>query len=138
MAGVEALKGTWDYVDGKDFDKYMSEIGVSFLMRQTAKLITPRIIISEVNGRWTVRSETHIKNVQYDFIPGEEFDETTPDGREVKSLIKFENGRWIHSSRDKKGKESVVTRYVDEAGLHQVILTCGDVRATRVYKRADT
>ncbi|CAF0860452.1 unnamed protein product [Didymodactylos carnosus] len=133
MPDIEALKGTWDYVDGKDFDKFMSEIGVSFLMRQTAKLVTPKLTISENNGKWTLISETHIKTVTIDFIPDQEFDETTADGREVKSLIKFENGHWIHTSRDKKGKEWVLDRHVDEAGLQQIILTCGDDSSDELF-----
>ncbi len=100
-SGVEGLKGTWDYVcirdyasskfniffysqvDAENFDAYMKEIGVGFALRMAAKGLKPRIIISEDNGKWTIRSETTIKTVVLDFTPGVEFNETTPDGREV-------------------------------------------------------
>ena len=62
----------------------MKEIGVGWALRMTAKGIKPRIIISEAGGKWTLRTESAIKTVTYDFTPGQEFDETTPDGREVK------------------------------------------------------
>jgi fatty acid-binding protein 3 len=61
----------------------MKEIGVGFALRMAAKGLKPRIIISEDNGKWTIRSETTIKTVVLDFTPGVEFNETTPDGREV-------------------------------------------------------
>jgi fatty acid-binding protein 3 len=62
----------------------MKEIGVGMMMRMTAKGIKPRLVISESGGTWTVRSESSLKTTSYDFTPGVEFDETTPDGREVK------------------------------------------------------
>ena len=62
----------------------MKELGVGWALRMTAKGIKPRLIISEAGDKWTVRTESAIKTVVYDFTPSVEFDETTPDGREVK------------------------------------------------------
>jgi hypothetical protein len=62
----------------------MKELGVGMMMRMAAKGVKPRLIISDNGGRWTVRSESSVKTSSYDFTPGTEFDETTPDGREVK------------------------------------------------------
>lgn len=67
----------------------MKEIGVGMALRLTARGIKPRLVISETNGVWTVRSESAIKTVSYEFTPGVEFDETTPDGREVKVSLRF-------------------------------------------------
>ena len=103
-ASVDALKGSWDYVriesdwslssspaplisnqvDGEHFDAYMKELGVGMVLRMTAKGIKPRLIISEKDGKWTLRTESSIKTITVDFQPGVEFDETTADGREVK------------------------------------------------------
>ncbi|CAF1476175.1 unnamed protein product [Rotaria sp. Silwood1] len=134
--GVEALKGHWDYVDGENFDDYMKELGVGFATRMTAKGIKPRLTISENGGKWTFRSESTLKTTTYDFTPGVEFNETTPDGREVKSTINFEGDKWVHTSIDKDGKKSVVTRYVDEKGQHMIDMECNSVKARRWYKRA--
>jgi fatty acid-binding protein 3 len=62
----------------------MKEIGVGFATRMLAKGLKPRLVISENGGRWTVQSESSIKTTSYEFTPGVQFDETTPDGREVK------------------------------------------------------
>ncbi|CAF2689370.1 unnamed protein product [Rotaria sp. Silwood2] len=136
-SGVQGLKGNWDYVDGENFDEYMKEIGVGWALRMTAKGIKPRLTISESGGKWTVRSESAIKTVTYEFTPGVEFDETTPDGREVKSTINFEGNKWIHTSIDKNGKKSVVTRYVDDKGQQMINMECNSVKARRWYKRAE-
>ena len=58
-------------------------------MRQVAKAIHPRLIITEDNGHWTVRAETAVKTKTINFTPGVEFDDTTIDGREVKVSFFF-------------------------------------------------
>ncbi|CAF0791359.1 unnamed protein product [Adineta steineri] len=135
-SGVEGLKGTWDYVDGENFDSYMKEIGVGFATRQVAKGIKPRLVFSEADGKWTVRSESSLKTTSYDFTPGVEFDETTPDGREVKSTINFEGNKWVHTTIDKSGKKSVVTRHIDDKDQQMIDMECGSTKARRWYKRA--
>lgn len=62
----------------------MKEIGVGFATRMLAKGLKPRIVISENGDKWTIRSESTLKTVNVEFTPGVEFDETTPDGRDVK------------------------------------------------------
>ncbi|CAM4754163.1 unnamed protein product [Rotaria magnacalcarata] len=136
-SGVQGLKGSWDYVDGENFDEYMKELGVGWALRLTAKGVKPRLIISEANGKWTVRSESAIKTVIYEFTPGVGFDETTPDGREVDSTISFEGNKWIHTSIDKSGKKSVVTRFIDENGQQMIYLECNSTKARRWYKKVD-
>ncbi|CAF0937762.1 unnamed protein product [Rotaria sordida] len=135
-SGVDALKGTWDYVDSENFDDYMKELGVGMTARLAAKGMKPRLVINENGGKWTVRSESSLKTTSYDFTPGAEFDETTPDGREVKSTIKFEGNRWVHTTTDKNGTKSKVTRYIDDKGQQMIEMECGSVKARRWYKRA--
>lgn len=62
----------------------MKEMGVGMAMRMMAKNIKPRIVISEKDGQWTLRSENAMKKMSLEFTPNVELDETTPDGREVK------------------------------------------------------
>ena len=135
-SGIETLKGKWDYVDGEHFDDYMKELGVGLATRMAAKGIKPRLIISENGGKWTVRAESTLKTSTYDFTPSVEFNETTADGREVKSTIDFEGNKWVHTSVDKNGKKSTVVRYVDDKGQQMIDMECGSVKARRWYKRA--
>ena len=136
-SGIEKLKGTWEYVDGEHFDDYMKEIGVGFALRQSAKLIKPKLIIKGSDGKWSLKSESTLKSGHYDFTPGVEFDETRLDGENVKSVINFENDKWVHTMRDKNGKESTIVRYVDAQGQQQIEMKCGNVSARRWYKRAE-
>jgi len=134
---IRKLQGTWEYVDGEHFDDYMKELGVGFALRQSAKLVKPKLVIEEHNGKWSLKSESTLKSASYEFTPCVEFDETRLDGENVKSTIKFENDKWVHTMRDKNGKESTVTRWVDAQGQQQIEMKAGDVKARRWYKRAD-
>lgn len=62
----------------------MKEIGVSMMMRMTARGIKPRLVIFEENGKWVVRSESSIRNHVCEFVLGVEFDEETADGRKIR------------------------------------------------------
>ena len=61
----------------------MKELGVGMMMRMAAKGVKPRLVIAENGDKWTIRSESTFKTVGYDFTPDVEFNETTPDGREL-------------------------------------------------------
>ncbi|UJR22015.1 hypothetical protein I4U23_025082 [Adineta vaga] len=132
---IEALKGIWDYVNGDSMDEYLKEIGVGMMGRMVAKSMKPRLIISETNGKWTLRTETSLRTMSIEFVPNEEYEETTADGRELKGIVRFENGKWIQTMHDKNGKESMVTRWVDDQDQQQIILECGKAKAHRIHKR---
>jgi hypothetical protein len=102
-SSVQKLKGTWEYVDGEHFDDYMKELvrrfffaysvdyfvlcvlkGVGFALRQSAKLVKPKLTIAEQGGKWSFKSESTLKTASYEFTPGVEFDETRLDGESVK------------------------------------------------------
>lgn len=52
-----------------------------------AKQVKPRLIITEVDGHWTLCTETTFKTTVLEFVPGVEYQETTPDGRELKVTL---------------------------------------------------
>ncbi len=58
--------------------------GVGFALRQSAKLVKPKLIISQNGDQWTFKSESSFKSGSYEFTPGVEFDETRLDGEVVK------------------------------------------------------
>lgn len=38
-----------------------------------------------------------------------------------KSVINFENDKWVHTMRDKDGTESTIVRWIDEQGRQQIV-----------------
>lgn len=74
-------------VGGDSLDEYLKELGISMMGRMMAKQVKPRLIITEVDGHWTLRTETTFKTTVLEFVPGVEYQETTPDGRELKVTL---------------------------------------------------
>ncbi|CAF1444670.1 unnamed protein product [Adineta ricciae] len=128
--GISLLKGVWEYQR-----IFMKEIGVGMATRLLTKGLKLRLIIDEIANEWIVRFESTIKVIEYKFVLGVEFNETTFDGREVKSIVTFSANKWIHQMLDKNGEKSVIIRYVDQNDM-QIEMECGIVKARRWYKRA--
>ncbi|CAF3138704.1 unnamed protein product [Rotaria socialis] len=133
---IEALIDTWDYADGDNMDEYLKELGIGMMGRMMAKQVKPRLIITETDGKWTLRTETTFKTTVVEFTPGVEYNETTADGRELKGIIQFDDGKWIQKMHDKNGKLSMITRWIDEKDQQQIILECGTAKVHRFYRRA--
>jgi len=66
-----------------------------------------------------------------------EFEETTPDGRKVKTTITLENGKLVQRQKAIKAgdKESEIIREIDEQDELVTTLICEDVKCVRVYER---
>lgn len=71
-------------IDGDSMDDYLKEIGVGMMGRMAAKGLKPRLVITETNGKWTVRTETTFKTMTIEFTLNIEYEETTANGRELK------------------------------------------------------
>ena len=57
--------------------------------RMMAKGVKPRVVITEDDGRWTLKTETKFKDSSIEFQPGIEYEEKTADGRLLKVFILF-------------------------------------------------
>ena len=68
-------------------DEFLKEFGLGSVIRMLAKNSKPRVIISEANGVWTIRTESVVKTITLDFRPGVEYDDTAPDGRKIKVRV---------------------------------------------------
>lgn len=53
-------------------------------MRKMAATIKPTQQISIEGNKWTIKTHSTLKNTEISFVLGEEFEETTADGRKVK------------------------------------------------------
>ncbi|CAF1127132.1 unnamed protein product [Adineta steineri] len=135
--GVEALKGVWDQVNDENMDGFLKELGIGMVKRMAVKSVKPRLVISENGGKWTIRSESTLKTKTMEFTPDVEFDETTADGREVKTIVRVKGNAMEHTMRGKDGKECIAVRYINDRGQQQVDLKCGSVQAHRWFKRVE-
>jgi len=136
---VETFVGKFLLESSENFDEYMKKVGVNFALRKIAGLAKNTIIFSVDGPKITYKSESTVRNQTMTFELGKEFDETTQDGRQVKSTITIDgDGKMVQKqvSVDPAGMNSTITRSIQGDYLIAEI-QCDDVKCTRKYKRIE-
>merc|ERR1712226_525530 len=122
-AAMDAFKGTYTRTSADNYEEMLKVLEVNFLLRKAATVSTPQMDVTEDGGVWTIKTSTTLKTMELKFKLGEEFDETTPDGREVTAVVNLEGGKLGTVQKAKKeGQKS--TRSVREMnGADEMVYT---------------
>ncbi|KAH0812685.1 hypothetical protein MTP99_003996 [Tenebrio molitor] len=116
------------------FDEYMKALGVGLVTRKMGNAVSPVAELNKDGDEYTLTSTSTFKNVVLKFKPGVEFDQETPDGRKVKSVITVEGNTLHEVQKDPNGgKETVIDRTFTDDEI-KMVMTVDDITATRVYK----
>ncbi|XP_041844007.1 fatty acid binding protein 4b [Melanotaenia boesemani] len=132
---VEQFVGSWNLVSSDNFDEYMKAVGMGFATRQMGNMTKPKLVVSVgEDGVISMKAESTFKTTEIKFKLNEEFDETTVDGRNTKSIFTFENGKLMQKQMW-EGKTTTLDREIQDGKL---ITTCfmDDVVAVRTYEKA--
>jgi fatty acid-binding protein 3 len=82
--------------------------GVGIIVRKMGATVSPVVQVTENNGEYTLKTESTFKNSEIKFKLGEEFEEETPDGRKVKSVITLDGNKMTHVQKGEK--QTVIER----------------------------
>merc|ERR1711962_1014918 len=119
---MDAFKGKYERTSADKYEELLKELDVNFLLRKAATVSTPVMEISEDGGVWTIKTSTTLKTMELKFKLGEEFDEVTPDGRDVSALVTFEDGKIITVQKAKNEKHKS-TKSVRELNGDELVYT---------------
>ncbi|BFF88991.1 probable fatty acid-binding protein [Drosophila madeirensis] len=115
----------------ENFDEYMKELGVGLVLRKMGNSISPTVEVTIEGDTYTLTTTSTFKTSSISFKLGEEFDEETLDGRQVKSIITLDGNKLI---QEQKGdKPSTIVREFTDGDL-TTTLTIGAVKSVRIYK----
>ncbi|XP_069008657.1 fatty acid binding protein 7, brain, a [Embiotoca jacksoni] len=131
---VDAFCATWKLVDSQNFDEYMKALGVGFATRQVGNVTKPTVAISQDGDKVVVKTLSTFRNTEISSKLGEEFDETTPDDRHVKSTFTMEGDKLVHVQKW-DGKETKLIREIKD-GKMVMTLTFEGVQGVRTYEKA--
>nr|XP_020469678.1 fatty acid-binding protein, brain-like [Monopterus albus] len=131
---VDAFCATWKLIDSQKFDEYMKALGVGFATRQVGNVTKPTVVICKDGDKVVVKTLSTFRNTEISSRLGEEFDETTPDDRHVKSTFTMEGDKLVHTQRW-DGKETKFVREIKD-GKMVMTLTFEGVQAVRTYEKA--
>merc|ERR1711892_255965 len=138
VTSMEAFKGKFERVSAENYEELLKVLDVNFLLRKAATVSNPVMEISEEGGTWTIKTSTTLKSMEMKFKLGATFDETTPDGRQVSSVVNFEGGKIVSFQTAKKAgvKSTKATRELIGNELIYTISVEGcNVVSTQKFKR---
>lgn len=125
------LNKKYKLASSENFDEVMKALGVSWMVRKVGGAVSPVIELTEQDGVYTLTSNSTFKNTEIKFKFGEEFEEETPDGRKVKSVI---NQEGLKLTQIQKGeKETTIIREFSPEEV-KMIVQVEDIVSTRIYK----
>lgn len=113
------------------FHFVLVQTGVGFMLRKIGARVTPTIELKKnPDDTYTLSTTSTFKNTDITFKLGEEFDEETLDGRNVKSVVTLEGNTLIQKQGGEK--PSTITRVFTDKDM-TATMTVGDVVCTRHY-----
>nr|ALS04897.1 cellular retinoic acid-binding protein 2 [Pseudodiaptomus poplesia] len=99
---MDSFKGKYERVSADNYEEFLKALGVGLLLRKAATVSTPVMEVSEESGTWTIKTSTSLKTMELKFKIGEEFEETTQDGREVTALVTLDGNKLVTVQKAKK------------------------------------
>lgn len=99
-------------------------------MRKVGARVTPTIELTKSGDEYTLNTTSTFKSQSLKFKLGEEFDEETLDGRDVKSVMTLEGNTLIQKQGGEK--PSTITRVFTDKDM-TATMTVNDVVCTRHY-----
>ena len=114
-----------------NFEAVMDELKVRPILHGVGKLSKPSIKLSSVNGLYTLKTKSFLKNTVVQFKLGEEFIEERYDNSKCSSVITMEGNIMTHVMKGEP--ECKIVRIFSSTQMIAVI-TVNGVVAKRTYK----
>lgn len=142
MLPSSLMAGTFHLHSSDNFDAYLSELGVSFILRQLASLAFPIITVESCPSpppqdcKWKIKTDAGLRSHTISFTLGNEVDDVTMDGRQVTSLFSLGGKDSLveeQKSRD-GGPTTILTRRFDASRM-EVGMVVNRVSASSVFLR---
>lgn len=89
--------------------------GVGMLTRKVGNSVSPVVELTKADdGKYVLSSNSAFKNTSITFNLNEEFDEDTPDGRKVRSVITQDGNKLVHTQKTDKQITTILREFQPE------------------------
>ncbi|XP_072038135.1 myelin P2 protein-like [Amphiura filiformis] len=135
---MDKFCGKYSLEKSENFDEFMKALGVNIALRKIAQFNKSQMTISQEGDHITFFSESSFKNFKVTFKLGEDFSDTSPDGRKVINNMYLEDGKLIQKEKPapgESGKEVTYVRDIDANGDLVVVCTVEDITCKRFFKK---
>uniref|UniRef100_A0A915HYC3 Cytosolic fatty-acid binding proteins domain-containing protein n=1 Tax=Romanomermis culicivorax TaxID=13658 RepID=A0A915HYC3_ROMCU len=121
---MDKFCGYYNMISSENFDEYMKKLGVGFALRMIGSKTKPSLEIVNNGEDFSIKTYSTFKNTELKFKLGESVDETTIDGRPMKTTFTLEGEKLVQKQVPVKegDKHSVITREIVGENLVTVSL----------------
>merc|ERR1712013_790104 len=124
---------------GRELRRNAQDFGCEYAAEKGCMCLDSKMEVSEDGGVWTIKTSTTLKTMELKFKLGGQFDETTPDGREVTAVVNLEGGKIITVQKAKKDSEKSTKSVREMNGADEMIYTMtidgSDLVCVQKFKR---
>lgn len=108
-------------------------LGVGWFLRSVGNTVTPTVELKKLgDNKYKLITSSTFKSQELEFEPGKEFDEETLDGRDVKSVMRFDGpNKLIHKVGGEPASE-IIREFSDKE--MKATMKVNDVTCIRKYK----
>lgn len=126
--------GTWDFVSSDNMDKYLSAMGVGFMLRKVAGQVKPRVVFERDGKNWTISMTSTFKNQTTKFTEEVPFEEVTLDGRNSTNVVRVESDTKMVQEQTVGDMKNTIVREIVNGQFVQT-LNGGGVTASRTFNK---
>ncbi|XP_055326342.1 fatty acid-binding protein, muscle-like [Sitodiplosis mosellana] len=137
LAAVASATEIWEgkkykNYESENFEEYMKELGVGYWTRLAGNRVSPTVELKKLpDGKYQLLTKSTFKDSTIEFELGKEFDETTLDGRDVKSVITLDGNKLTHEMSG--DPPSTIIREFGDKEMNAT-MTVKNVVCTRKYR----
>ncbi|XP_029359452.1 cellular retinoic acid-binding protein 2a [Echeneis naucrates] len=137
---IPDFSGTWEMKSSENFEELLKALNVNMMLRKIAVKAAskPLVEITQDNETLSIKTSTTVRTTHITFTVGEEFNETTVDGRPCRSFPRWETDSKIsceQTLQKGEGPKTSWTREITNEGKLILTMRADDVICTRVYVR---
>lgn len=116
---------------GNSCDEVLKALGIGYFYRHLLAIVEPVMKLSKSEDEYKLVFSTFFKDEKYNFRMGEDFDEETPDGRNVKSVFYQDKNVLIQIQQGEK--KTIINREFRE-DIVNTTSQVDDISCVRIYE----
>lgn len=137
---IPDFAGTWEMKSSENFEELLKALGVNVMLRMIAVKAAskPLVEITQDGEMLSIKTSTSVRTTHITFTVGQEFNESTVDGRPCTSFPRWETDSKISCEQTLlkgEGPKTSWTREITNDGKLILTMRADDVICTRVYER---
>jgi len=142
------ISGIYDYQSSVNFDNYLKQLGVNYVLRKLAALASPTVTIGtncqdhELHDKeciWSIKTDTVFRSHSVSFKLNQKSKDVTMDGRDVEfSIYQPKSNQWVEEQHDvNQNLTTTITRDFKSDQMRVGLLVQG-ITAASIFKRRKT